>query len=93
MATWYRLRAYESDTRTERVSILSCSDDAIRGAQLWASDYYGDDGATWCQPAGAGRYVVGRRYDDGYREPGTCVISVEAYDDAQDAARQRARMS
>jgi hypothetical protein len=81
MATWYRLRARESDTRIERISFLSCADDVAKAAELWASDYYGDEGATWIKPTGSGRYLVGRLYNDGFREPGTCVISVEPCDD------------
>jgi hypothetical protein len=63
------------------VSILSCADDAATSAQQWASNYYGGEGATWFKPAGAGRYLVGRLYDDGFREPGTCEISVQIFDD------------
>jgi hypothetical protein len=80
MAIFYRLRAVESDTRIERLSFLGCADDVEAAGARWAADYYGDQGATWFTPAGAGRYIAGRRYDDGFREPGTCVISVELYD-------------
>jgi hypothetical protein len=88
MATFYRLRSVESDTRIERLSFLSCADDAEAAGARWAADYYGDEGATWFKPAGAGRYIAGRRYSDGFREPGTCVISVEPYDDVTTVSKE-----
>jgi hypothetical protein len=90
MPTWYRLRARESDTHIERVSILSCAGDAASSPRQWASDYYGDEGATWFQATGAGRYLVGRLYDDGYREPGTWVISGDVVDEPNKRPGNRA---
>lgn len=77
MTTLYRVRAIESDTGIERVDMATeCPQAARDRAQLWAAKYYGDQGATWYKPSGK-RYIAGRLYDDGFREPGTCMLWVE----------------
>lgn len=88
MTTQYRLCAHESDTHRDLVDASSSSlRIATLRAERWASTYYGEHGATWFKAAGTDRYIAGRFYDDGYRQLGTCIITVECYeDDAVDQA-------
>lgn len=89
MPTLYRVRAHESDTERDLIDVASSSlrISTLR-AERWASTYYGENGATWFKQAGTDRYIAGRFYEDGYRELGTCIISVEAYDDEAPEERE-----
>ena len=83
MTTMYRVRATETDTGIKRESVTIHSYEAAVGiAELWAASYYGENGATWCTPRSEGGYLVGRLHDDGFREGGTCIISIELEEDA-----------
>ena len=83
MPSLYRVRAHESDTHRDLVNDASPSSLRIATlyAERWASTYYGENGATWFKAAGTDRFIAGRFYEDGYRELGSCIISVEACED------------
>lgn len=83
MTTMYRIRATETDTGITRESVtIHPYEAAVAIARVWAESYYGEDGATWCTPEGEGAFLVGRLHDDGFREGGTCIISVELEEDS-----------
>ncbi len=78
MTTMYRVRATETDTGIKRESVTIHSYEAAVGiAELWAASYYGDNGATWCKPMAGKGFLVGRLHPDGFREPGTCLITIQ----------------
>ena len=89
MPSLYRVRAHETGTHRDLINDASSSSFriAILYAERWASSYYGENGATWFKASATDRFIAGRFYDDGYRELGSCIISVEACeDDARDQA-------
>jgi hypothetical protein len=82
MTTQYRVLAHESDTHRDLIDTsVSSFRIAMLQAERWASTYYGENGATWFKATGTDGYIAGRFYTDGYRELGTCIIRIEAYDD------------